>query len=309
MSASTATTAAAVKPFESEALAYAGLVSATLCWAAAFIAGKLVLAEMTPLVAASCRYGIAALVLLPFAARRGNLARARPVIAPLALMTACGGVLYPFLFFSALSRTSATNTALLVALNPVFTVLLAPIVGERLTARRLGGVGLALAGAVTVITHGQVRHLAEISLHSGDLFAVAGALTWATFNLASRGTVTHLPSSFINFVVYGLGGVALGLLGAGEAPWQQISGASSVAIGALLVLAVFSSVLAGQFFLGGVRTFGVGRTVVFVYLVPVLTAGLATVLLGESFELPQAIGGAAVLLGVYVTTRPATARS
>jgi len=42
---------------------------------------------------------------------------------------------------------------------------------------------------------------------------------------------------------------------------------------------------------------------VFVYLVPVLTAVLSTTLLGEPFRLAQAVGGSAVLGGVYWTTR------
>ena len=61
--------------------------------------------------------------------------------------------------------------------------------------------------------------------------------------------------------------------------------------------------LAGQLFLYGVHTVGVGRTVVFVYIVPVLTALLSAVLLGEPLLPAQIVGGAAVLAGVWVTTR------
>jgi len=68
-------------------------------------------------------------------------------------------------------------------------------------------------------------------------------------------------------------------------------------------MALLSSVIAGQFFLIGVRTVGVSRTVVFVYLVPVLTALMSATLLGEAFHLAQAVGGGAVLAGVYWTTR------
>jgi len=51
------------------AMAYAGLAVSTLGWASAFIAGKVVLAEMTPLSAAGARYAAATAVLLPFALR------------------------------------------------------------------------------------------------------------------------------------------------------------------------------------------------------------------------------------------------
>jgi drug/metabolite transporter (DMT)-like permease len=68
-------------------------------------------------------------------------------------------------------------------------------------------------------------------------------------------------------------------------------------------MAVLSSVLAGQLFLVGVRVLGVSRTVVFIYLIPVITALMSTTLLGEPFTTAQAVGSAAVLGGVYWSTR------
>jgi drug/metabolite transporter (DMT)-like permease len=76
-----------------------------------------------------------------------------------------------------------------------------------------------------------------------------------------------------------------------------------VALSGIVLMAVLSSVVAGQFFLVGVRTVGVSRTVVFVYLVPVITAALSTVLLGERFDISQGVGGMAVLGGLYWSTR------
>ena len=68
-------------------------------------------------------------------------------------------------------------------------------------------------------------------------------------------------------------------------------------------MAVLSSVVAGQLFLVGVRTVGVARTVVFVYLVPVLTAVLSALLPRRAADArPGASAAAAVLAGVAVTT-------
>jgi len=288
---------------DARALAYAGLSISTVGWASAFIAGKVALADMTPLSVAVWRYALASTVLLPFAVRQrpaGGIGRAA---APLALMVVCGGVLYPWLFLLALARTSATNAELLIALNPVFTLLLSPLVGERLDRHRLGGVSLALAGAAVVITAGEAGHLRALSFGGGDLLAVAAAASWALFNLASRPVVARLAPAFTNCVVYGLGGLALYALARADAPWAQLVASTAAARGGIVLMALLSSVMAGQLFLIGVRTVGVGRTVVFVYVVPVLTAALSTTLLGEPFRLAQAVGGSAVLGGVYWTTR------
>src|SRR5207245_6443840 len=162
--------------------------------------------------------------------------------APLALMVVCGGVLYPWLFLLALAHTSATNTALLIALNPVFTLLLSPLIGEPLDRHRLGGVSLALAGAAVVITAGDTHRLLGLSLHRGDLLAVAAAATWAMFNLASRPVVARLAPAFTNCVVYGLGGLALYALPRADAPWPQLAPATPAARGGMVRRACLSAV-------------------------------------------------------------------
>jgi drug/metabolite transporter (DMT)-like permease len=300
---SPAITAAGERQARVDLLAFAGLGFSSLCWAAAFIAGKVVLAEMTPLAAAAWRYVVATAILLPFAIRQRPARGIADARGALAIMMLCGGVLYPWLFLAALARTSATNTSLLIALNPVFTVLLVPVIGEGLNRQRLTGVTLALAGAMVVITRGDLGHLRGLSLNTGDLLAVAAALTWAAFNLASRPVVNRLTPAFANCVIYGVGGAALYALAASESPWRQLRGASPAALGGVVMMAVLSSVLAGQLFLTGVRTLGVSRAVVFVYLVPVLTALLSAAFLGEALITAQAIGGLAVLSGVYWSTR------
>src|SRR2546428_495914 len=157
------------------ALAYAALSVDTVGWAAGFVAGKLALGAMSALVAAAGRSAVAAAIPPPFALRQRPADGLGRAAGPLALMVVCGGVLYPWLFLLALSRTSATNTALLIALNPVLTLLFSPLVGERLDRRRLLGVLVALVGAATVITRGDPAHLATLSLGSGDLVALPSA--------------------------------------------------------------------------------------------------------------------------------------
>jgi drug/metabolite transporter (DMT)-like permease len=284
--------------------AYLGLSITSLLWAGAFIAGKVVTAELTPLAAAGLRHLAAALVLLPFAWRMRHAANLRAAVPSLVIMALCGGVLYQWAFMAAVQGTSATNAALLVALNPAITVLLAPLVGEALTTRRLVGILLALAGATVVITHGDLAILAGLAAtRRGDLLALCAACLWAIFNLASRGAVAHLPHSMTNAVTYGVGSLVSLSLALPSAPFGQLAAASAHALAALAFLVVFASVLAGQLFLFGVHTVGVGRTVVFVYLVPVLTALLSAVLLGEPLLPSQVLGGGLVLLGVAVTTR------
>jgi len=286
----------------SPTIAYAGLACAALCWASAFIAGKFALAELTPLTLAAWRYVFAVAMLFPFVLRRDDWRGLGAVSGRLAFMVFCGGVLYPSLFLAALSRTSATNTSLLVALNPALTALLAPLAGEPIDPRRLPGVLLALAGAAIVVTHGDLSRIGELGQASGDLLAIAAACCWVGFNVASRSVVARVKPAPINFVVYGVGALALFGLAYGEQPVRQMMAASPSGVASVVIMAALSSALAGQLFLIGVYTVGVTRAAIFVNFVPVLTAALAAALLGERIDAGQAVGGVAVLAGVWWTT-------
>ena len=169
---------------------------------------------------------------------------------------------------------------------------------------RVLGAGLAFAGAITVISRGDLHELLALRIDTGDAFALAAAGCWATFNLTSRLVVDRVP---------GVDGQSRGVLGRSGRDVRARSGrgtrsrssrnATAPALAALVGMALLSSVVAGQLFLVGVRDAGVGRAVVFIYLVPVLTAVLSVLLLGEALSGAQLAGGAAVLLGLLLTTR------
>jgi drug/metabolite transporter (DMT)-like permease len=286
----------------SQALAYTGLTLTTACWAGAFVLGKVALGGLTPLTVGAARYAIAGTLLLPLAIRARPRAGVGPARASLAVMVAAGGVLYPCCFLGALARTSATNTSLLLTLNPALTLLLAPLVGEPIERRRFMGVALALAGAAAVISHGDPGRLTALSLDPGDLLALAAAAVWAVFNVASRHALGRLSPLYVNGVVYTAGGLALWGLGRAEQPWTQLATATPTVLGALVAMSLLSSVIGGSLFLAGVRAVGAGRAAVFVYLTPVLTALLAAALLGERMTAVQGGGGAVVLAGVWLAT-------
>lgn len=302
MTSTSAVSAPAVDA-SADRLAYVGLAFASACWASAFIIGKAVLAELPPLPVATLRYVFAALMLLPFTRGQWGDLRNGGAWGALAIMIVCGGLMYQWLFLVALAHTTATNTSLLVALNPAFTVLAAPLVGESLSRHRLAGIALALTGAVIVITRGDIEVVRTLAFNVGDVVALGAALSWTAFNLASRPVVARMSPALVNFLVYGLGALFLALAAVPGGSLLRLGTASTGAVIGTAAMALFSSVLAGQLFLIGVRRVGVSSTVVFVYLVPVLTALFSTTLLGEPFGAVQAIGGVAVLAGVYWSTR------
>lgn len=281
--------------------AYAGLVLATLGWGGAFIAGKLALRDFTPLTTSAWRFSLAGAVLLPFTIGRFRTANVSSVAGSLALMVACGGILYPWLFMASLERTSATNTSLIISIMPVLTYALCPLIGERVSRRHWLAMAVALLGAVVVITRGDVVRLFSLTvLNRGDLLAFCAAAVWSVFNLASRSTLAGMPTAMINSCIYGIGGAVLFAMAMPEHPVAQLSAAGGVGLGGLLFLAIVPSVLSGHAYLHAVRVLGVRHTVPFVYCVPFVTAAMAALILGEELDHSQVAGGAFIFSGLLL---------
>lgn len=93
---------------------------------------------------------------------------------------------YHFLYFLALRLAPPIEASLINYLWPVLIVVFSAMLpGERLRWFHLAGAALGLVGTVLLVSRGgpiglDARHLA------GDLSALAAALTWAAYSVASR---------------------------------------------------------------------------------------------------------------------------
>lgn len=287
-------------------LAYA---TAATALAAQWIAAKIALAVAPPLELSTVRYAIAALVLLAVVAVTRSplpLHRWRPVAAAAAL----GVVGFNVLAFLGLRLTPAADAAIIVPTTiPVATALLATLVGERLTRRKLAGFAVASTGSAIVIAGGQ-QLATGISADRllGDLLLVGSAVAWAACLIVS--TLVVRTTSIIGFVaLLTLFGTAmllpLGFLEHGYrdlASWPASTGVAALSLG------VVSTVVAFVVYFWAVRSFGAGPAALLSYLAPVAGLVLALAVLGER-PMPLQLAGALVtLVGVRLATRrPAAA--
>ena len=96
-------------------------------WAGSFIAGKFVVAEISPLESVFWRFLFSAAIMFPFLLTRNKNRHPRltekKFIHHMTIVVITSGVIYHLFFFWALKYTSPTNTALIIALNPFFTAL------------------------------------------------------------------------------------------------------------------------------------------------------------------------------------------
>lgn len=122
-------------------------------WSSAFAAAKIALRDCPPLTLLSIRFAIAGVLMLGVAmlAGRWRMPRWRD-LAVLAGLGALNNGIYLGLSWSGMATVSSAFAAVLISTNPLLIGILAgPMLGERLTLRKLAGLCLGLLGVIIVL--------------------------------------------------------------------------------------------------------------------------------------------------------------
>lgn len=277
------------------------------CWSFNFIIGKVGLRYIPPLTLASFRVILAAVIMLPvfWLARRVGSSPARAfarrdfwTFAYLGLLGVAGN---QFCFTVGLSYTTVGHSALIMAMGPIFILLLARLQGlEALTLRKVLGVATAFAG-VTVLAAEHGLSLRSATLR-GDLITLTGSVAFSIYTVLGKKVAAEYDSVSMNTFNYIAGAVVILPLAMRQArglsrdgSWGQIGWPGWVA---LVYMAVCASVVAYLIYFWVLRHMTATRLAALSYLHLVLTPVLGILLLGERVTGHLVIGGALALGGV-----------
>lgn len=284
-----------------DAGAYAMLTGMAVCFGGTWVAGAVAVDAAPPFAVAAVRFGIASVLLFAWArlARRALTPLSRrdmPLVAGLGLTAIAG---YNWLFLTALTLAPASDGAIIVpGLAPVFATMLAGVVlGERLGMRGYLGFAVAILGLVLVVRPaGQAADGRVL----GDVLFVAGAAFWAVYAVLAR--IASRRFSPVSTTLYGtaIGTVILIPLAVLEGGLGRLTEAPPEALASMAYLAVFGTVAAFVLFNLGVARIGVARAAPFALLVPIIGVLSSVALLGEELGPMTLVGGAVVLLGLWL---------
>ena len=277
----------------------------SLFWAGNTVIGRFMAGHVPPMTLAFIRWGGAALILLPFAAR--DIARDWPIVRKhlgmMTLLALTGFSAYNTMAYYGLQYTTAINGLLLQSIGPLFVGLWTfALFGERLTLRQVCGICISLTGVVVIICRGSLAVLLGIGFNRGDIWFVIALLIYAFYAAILR---KRPPLQPISFLAVGMGLGAILLIPA--VIYEFLSGRTMIVDSASLwtfaYICIFPSLLGYLFLNRGIELVGANRSAPFIHLVPVFGSVLAIVFLGESFELYHAVGYALVFAGITIATR------
>ncbi len=284
---------------------YLRLVGVAALWGGTFIATRVLARIMPHLTAATLRFVVAVALLLVVAKRMGGLPRlTRAQAASTFVLGFTGAFLYNVCFFGALELLPASRTALIVALNPIVTaVVMAMVLRERIAAIRWIGIAVALVGSAVVITRGDLGAALSQSVGRGELLMFGGVCAWAAYTIIGQYTLRELSPVVATTYASMWGGLMLAIGALFELREVDLAVLGWQAIGAIVYLGAFGTVIAFIWYYQAVQTIGPARTAVFNNLVPVFAVTFGVLLLGEQLLPSMLVGGAMVIVGVMLTNR------
>ena len=247
-----------------------------------------------PFTTATLLYAGAALVALALRQPPEREARLqRSDLARVLAMAAFGAVIGPVALAWGLQRTSGSSASLMLALEALFTVVLAwRLYGETMDRRVVAALLLLLAGGMALVLE---QGLAGQSQLLGLLAVLLATAAWGVDNTLSRGVADRDPGQVV---------LVKALLGAGATLVLAVLAAEPLpalgAAAALLAIGATGYGLSLRLYLLAQRAFGAGRTGSVFAFAPFIGA-LGALALGERSAGPMmALGGGLMLLGVVL---------
>jgi drug/metabolite transporter (DMT)-like permease len=284
------------------------LLGACFLWAVSFVATKIALEAVPPLTVVSLRLLIASVCFLPLLVLTGRWRRVtdgKTLLKIFGLSLFGAGLHYGFQTVG-LQTTNASNASVYVATGPITILLLAVIfLGEKLNARKILGIIIAIAGVLVVMG---LETVAEFSLDGnliGDILVFASIVMWGCFTVFGKRVTDQLGALTITATVTLIGATWMAPVGWFEmqSTGFSLAGITPTAWVAVIYLGAACNFLAVLLYFTALQKTESQKVGVYLYSIPPMTAVAAALVLGEPITLGLVVGTVLVIAGVALTER------
>lgn len=285
--------------------AYALVALAGLCWSGNHVIGRAIAGHVPPIGISAARWIIPVLILLPMA--RKHLRPDWPLVrrhwAVILLLGVTGGALFSALQYVGLQYTTAVNVSVLNSLSPVLIVIAgAALFADQLHARQIFGITISLTGVLLIVTRGDPAILGSLSFNRGDLIILFNMGVWALYSACLR---LRPPIHWTTFMLL-LAAIATAVT-LPFAVYEHLAGVrfqpTMLTLSAIAYVSLFPSLVAYVSWNRGVEAIGANRAGAFLHLIPLYSAVLAGLLLGERLHGYHLVGFGLILSGVWLAAR------
>jgi len=278
------------------------LVLAAL-WGTSYLFIKIALRDLSPSMIVLARTGLAALVLVPLAARRGGLGALRGSIG-VVFAVAAVQVASPFLLISFGEQVIASSlTGILVASAPLFTALLALRLDHEERSR-----GWSLVGVVAGFVGVALLIGVDLGGRSGALLGAAAVLL-AGLGYAAGGFIVKRSGACLDPLALAAGTMVAAMLLVAPPAVATLPGElpSAGPVAAILALGVGGTGIAFAIFHTLIAEVGPARAMLVSYIAPGFAVAYGATLLGEPVTLATIAGLVLIVGGSWLGASRASA--
>ena len=280
------------------------LLGVTFCvlWSSAFIAAKFGLTAAPPLAQLTIRFLFAGALLVGLMYLMGKRwPTKRSDIVTGIVLGILNNSIYLGLFFVAMQTVTAGIAALIAALTPLVTVLLAqPVLGERLNRRVIAGIGLGILGAFIVLRQ---RLDSGIDDPTGILLCLIAMVCLSAGTVLYRKRGSHADPFVMNTIQTVASGFALLPVALVMDDWTTITFNATFFL-SVGYLSIMLSIVALLIWFRLIRVAGAGKASAFHFLNPGLGMLFAYVILGEPVAATDMAGLVPIIAGIILVTWP-----
>lgn len=284
---------------------YLLLVIATVIWGGNFVVGRAFHADIGPLSLNFWRWTISGLLLAPYAVSglRNNIGLIKKHIRLLGVLALSGMVMFHSLIYVALHTTSAINAGMVLASMPLVIPIIAFVAGEDSLNLRQGiGIVISFIGVGVIVTRGNIDILLGLSFAPGDLLVLGAVVMWSVYSVLLKRLPKGIPPMAVLAIINWIAVVMLFpayLWELSTLGGFQVSVSNMMAIA---YVAVFASIVAFVSWNRAVQVVGPNRSGLFIHVIPISSAVLAIIFLGEEIEAYHIIGVIPIVVGILLNT-------
>lgn len=287
-------------------LPYLEALFAVIVWGASFIATKIAVGQISPIAVVWLRFAMGIPILFVAVVMRKQFAFPKGgEWLYFALLGFLGISFHQWLQSNGLQTAQATTTAWIVSTSPAFIAILGwMVLKEKLNLTQSLGIALAMVGVLAVVSKGDISTIAVGSFGTyGDFLILISAVNWAVFSILSRRGLKSHPSTRMTFWVMTIGWLITSAAFLTSQSYAEIPQLDSRGWMAMIFLGIFTTGLAYIAWFDALSQLPAAQTGAFLFIEPLTSMVVASIILNEQVTPVSIIGGAVILVGIWLVNR------
>ena len=287
-------------------LAYGAFVVVCIVWGTTYLAIRVAVRTIPPMLLTGARFIVAGLLLFAIARLSGEaVPRARNILVELVIVGLLMVGIGNFAVVWAEQWVPSGMAALLVATAPFWAVLMERLRkdGERIEARRVVGMLIGFVGVALLVAPGGTGRAFDRHLIIGAIALQFASMAWQYGTVRGKYNLQDVPPLMSSSFQMLAGGTAMAIAGLSTGELRRLT-FSAQGLAALAYLTIFGSVLAYTAYVYAVKKIRVTTLSLYAYINPLVAVILGWLILNEQLTSMSIVAMLIILAGVALVQTP-----